>query len=178
MNGEVSSTCVQTFKRDAATRTRVALGKNVHLVQKVDERVSRAKHEQMKIVRLKASKCVVVVRRPRKQNVYVLLGVHAPTVLYDDDGVRSNLFRPHGSPVAFHLARSAMIYEALPGTVPVACSCADFVMRATSTRNQSSSKTPRSVNDRGVYGDAAIMGAVMGCKHMIAASSWIRNGGF
>lgn len=176
---EISSSCAPTVAvAHRNVRTRVALGSENNLARKIDERAIKAKTQPMKITRLRACPSVGSVARPNKPPVYVLFGVHSPTVLYDDDGVRSQSYRPANCPVAFYLARSAMVYENLPGTIPVACSCGDFVMRSTSTRNQRRVDVPRSVNDRNAHGDAAIMGAVLGCKHMMAAAAWIRDGGF
>lgn len=174
---EYASTCAPTFVPTNPSRVRVALGTDSLLQNKIAERRARSTNEPMAISRIKKCPSVLVVKRPRKEPVYVLLGFHKPTVLYDDDGVRTKTYRPTNSPGSFHLARSAFVYDRLPGIVPVACTCNDFIMRATSTRGlpRGSLHLPPSVNDRDQVGESGAMGAVLGCKHMMAANLWLRK---
>lgn len=177
--------CVpRTVDDHFGSRTRVARGVSEKLIEKINERVARAAAERMRFTRRRDCPCIVSVSRVEKGTVrvhQVLLGMHRSVVFYDDDLRRTGVFEPRnldGTPsgAAFHLARDAPVYEKLPGIVAVACNCSDFTRRCTSTVGQPSPGAPGpSVNDARAGGGVAVMGAILGCKHMLAVEYAIEH---
>ena len=148
------------------------------MLQTYDERVVRANTQKMTFASLKGVPCVLRVQHRVKTKLHthhVLVGLHRGIVLFDDDCDRARVkFRPKGTNVSFWVTRGASVYENLPGFVPVACTCIDWLVRGTSSVGNK--KALLSVNDSGLPGKAGSMGAVRGCKHMIAANQYLNGG--
>ena len=145
---------------------------------KARERLGRARTEKMRVAPVPGAPAVLRVTHAaggRRHVAHVLVGLHRGVTFFDDDGERTPVYTPPGTGLRFRLARGAALFEGLPGLIPIACTCPDFVVRGTTSAPASGGV--RSVNRApGVRGDAAVMGAVLGCKHMLAAEDHLMRG--
>ena len=143
------------------------------------ERLARARTENMRVSAVAGTPSVLRVAHPgpggRRHVSHVLVGLHRGVTFFDDDGERTPVYTPPGTRLRFRLARGAALFEGLPGLIPIACTCPDFVVRGTTSTTATGGvrSVNRSPNTRG---DAAVMGAVLGCKHMLAAEDHLMRG--
>lgn len=158
-------------------RRQVAQGATAAMLGKYSDRSRRAADERMAVSAVPGAPNVLRVARVEGGDVHVshvLVGLHRGVTFYDDDLERTSVYTPANTALKFRLAQGAALFEGMPGIIPIACTCTDFLARGTSSASRTAGI--RSVNRSGLRGNAAIMGAVQGCKHMLAAEAHLTGG--
>lgn len=160
-------------------RRPVAQGASAELQTKIKDRIDRT--QSQKLLVSSVPRCPSVLRVTHQSDGtyhkhYVLTGLHRGTTFFDDDAERTSAaYQPVNSPASFWIVRGTALYDQLPGLIPVACTCKDYKTRCTSTATGSAGGM-KSVNDSRLVGSASVMGAIEGCKHMMAANEYMSGG--
>ena len=155
-------------------RHKVAMHASELLQRKFSDRVERASTEGMRVTPQACPSVLKVAHTSRgKRSVnHVLMGLHRGMTFFDDDHLRGKGgYRPRGGGVGFVLTKGTALYEGLPGLVPVACTCPDYVRRCTT----GGGGVPSVNVEEGRSDEYTAMGAVLGCKHMIRVQEWLER---
>ena len=155
------------------------------------ERDTKARHE-CRVTTVAGSPSVRHVRplaasqrRRAPEGHYVLLGIARAAFVHDADAVRvrTRTVVVAGDAVEFPLQRGALWREddgLDPGAnvLPIACSCPDWKHRGTDSRvpgQEGLRSSPAAHRNTFRRPEDLVMGAVRGCKHMVAAERWMHT---